>query len=603
MTAPAFATVARPDVKVNGSLLASTVLSELLDLRVQLPLNAPGQLTMRFFDETFELIDATTFQVGGEVKVDLPDLAGQMHAVFTGEIVSIGIEQGPNKLTELVVVAFDRSHRFGRASQGRTFLDQTYGDVVKKIAGEHGMQSKVQYLGTGSNPYLLQTGDDAAFLTETARRTGAQWKVEDNTLTVFKPPLASSSAATLEWQQTLLSFRARFSASDWSSDVSVRGWDPKSKKEIVGQSSTAPTFLGSSTLATGGRSKAKTIGSPKRTSRRHAVTSVAEANEIASAYMSQTASEEVLARGECYGNPAVKPGAMVTIKGMGARTSGDYYVTEVEHIIANRGYFTRFTAGSMEAPSMGDLVGGGAVAGGAMGGGGGGGAGVAIGLVSNLNDPDGLGRVKVKFPVFGENLESDWARVVSPAAGSARGFMMMPSVNDEVLVVFEQGDPRRPFIIGGVWNGLDKPPYPTADWLKDGKVVRWGFTTPTGHKLAFNDSDDAKAHLEIMLSDGQTKLVLGKDKVELIANSKNLEVKSGQASVLLSEGKDVVIKGQKVTIEAATELQLSGKSSVNVKGTSVKVAADASLEMAGNAKTAVGGGGMTEVKGSMVKIN
>ena len=89
--------------------------------------------------------------------------------------------------------------------------------------------------------------------------------------------------------------------------------------------------------------------------------------------------------------------------------------------------------------------------------------GVVIGLVTNNNDPQNLGRVKVMFPWLSDNLESDWFRVASPMAGAGRGIMFMPEVDDEVLVAFEHGNPQRGIVVGSLWNGKDKTPIPVGD--------------------------------------------------------------------------------------------------------------------------------------------
>ena len=80
-----------------------------------------------------------------------------------------------------------------------------------------------------------------------------------------------------------------------------------------------------------------------------------------------------------------------------------------------------------------------------------------IGIVTNNNDPDSLGRVKVKFPALDDNLESEWMRIATPSAGNARGLMMLPQPNEEVIVGFENGDTRRGYVLGSLFNGKDKP--------------------------------------------------------------------------------------------------------------------------------------------------
>src|ERR1700750_2275998 len=81
--------------------------------------------------------------------------------------------------------------------------------------------------------------------------------------------------------------------------------------------------------------------------------------------------------------------------------------------------------------------------------------GVVVAVVTNNQDPDGFGRVKVKFPWLSDVDESSWARIAAPMAGKARGIYFLPEVDDEVLVIFEHGDVRSPYVLGALWNCQD----------------------------------------------------------------------------------------------------------------------------------------------------
>ncbi len=85
-------------------------------------------------------------------------------------------------------------------------------------------------------------------------------------------------------------------------------------------------------------------------------------------------------------------------------------------------------------------------------------AGVVVGIVVNLDDPNGQGRIQVKFPWLPDRHSSSWAPVAAAFAGKGRGAFLMPEVGDEVLVAFEHGEFDHPFIVGFLWNGADPPP-------------------------------------------------------------------------------------------------------------------------------------------------
>ncbi|HEY9664289.1 MAG TPA: phage baseplate assembly protein V, partial [Allocoleopsis sp.] len=141
--------------------------------------------------------------------------------------------------------------------------------------------------------------------------------------------------------------------------------------------------------------------------------------------------------------------------------------------------------------------------------------GVFIGIVTNNKDPEGLGRVKVKFPAREGEGESYWARIATLMAGQARGTFFLPEVNDEVLVAFEQSNINHPYILGCLWNGEDKPPDKNEDGKNNIRTIR----SRSGHQITFNDDADGKKEkLEIQTKGGH-RIVLddasGSEKIEI----------------------------------------------------------------------------------------
>ena len=124
--------------------------------------------------------------------------------------------------------------------------------------------------------------------------------------------------------------------------------------------------------------------------------------------------------------------------------------------------------------------------------------GVYEALVSDVNDPANEGRVKIKMPWFDEQMETEWCRVRQFYAGNGYGAFFVPEVGDEVLIAFIQGDMRQPIILGGLYNGNDKPIYPV------GEKTRLGFRSRSvtkGGTADFNEFtfDDKKGHEKLFL--------------------------------------------------------------------------------------------------------
>ncbi len=112
--------------------------------------------------------------------------------------------------------------------------------------------------------------------------------------------------------------------------------------------------------------------------------------------------------------------------------------------------------------------------------------------VVDHHDPEQMGRIRVQYDWYEDNF-TGWVRMVTPHAGSDRGFMFMPEIGDEVLLAFEQGDPERPFVLGCLWNGVDKAPREEfwADDIKSNDVKR--IVTKSGHRIQMVDTPDKEA--------------------------------------------------------------------------------------------------------------
>ncbi len=107
--------------------------------------------------------------------------------------------------------------------------------------------------------------------------------------------------------------------------------------------------------------------------------------------------------------------------------------------------------------------------------------GVVIGIVKDLDDPKGHGRIQLTFPWLSESNETPWARVAALMAGGDRGTWYMPEIGDEVLVAFGHGDIQHPYIVGFLWNGKDKPP--TTNTRR--RLIR----SLNGHEIEIYDPD------------------------------------------------------------------------------------------------------------------
>jgi phage protein D len=592
--------VLSPDVSINGTPLPLAELAMLLELRVSRSIGVPAELTMRLIDETFELIDGPRYAVGAAVEVKFPDPAGTPAAVFKGEIVSVGVDQRlAMRGCELTVTALDRGHRLGHGTRVRTFQKQKYSDVVTTIAGEHGLRAQVADT-TIVFDYLIQTTTNYAFLQELAFRTGYEWRVDEDQL-IFRPRPKSSPTVTLTYGENLRRLRARYTGTNEVSEVAVRAWDPATKRVVTNvqrvQAIRGDGMTGStSDLVDGGRSKARAFSNAASSSSLVANSSD-EATQLSKALAGRIATADASLRCECTGDPRINDGATVKIEGAGTKLSGEYYVTSVEHTFGRDGDLTTtFSTAPADSSSIVELLGAAERVNpfGQLG--------LTIGIVTNNKDPDGVGRVRVKFPALSDSEESWWARVVAPGAGASAGLMFMPQIDDEVLVGFEHGDMRRPFVLGGLWGAKAKPPTAHDTFLAQNKVIEWGVKTQNGSTFVIRGGNQpADKHYKFALPDGTTHY-MGSDKTEIIAQNKSIELKSGQASIKITDKGDIEIKGNNIKIEATQNLTIDGLQIAAKAKTALKAEGSATIELKGGASAKLEASGITEIKGSLVKI-
>ena len=191
--------------------------------------------------------------------------------------------------------------------------------------------------------------------------------------------------------------------------------------------------------------------------------------------------------------------------------------------------------------------------------------GVAIAVVTQNDDPDGMCRVKVRYPWYDKPRDSYWARLATPMAGKDRGLVLIPEVGDEVLVAFEREDLRFPYVLGALWNGKEGPPEDNGDGNNDKRV----FKSRKGHVLSFDDGK--RGVVELALSDGK-KLRLDDDTVVLQDDKGNkLCIDSRSGAMELSTSGKLTIKAMSIALEATASMDVKASGTLSLSGTMIKL--------------------------------
>jgi uncharacterized protein involved in type VI secretion and phage assembly len=231
-------------------------------------------------------------------------------------------------------------------------------------------------------------------------------------------------------------------------------------------------------------------------------------------------------------------------------------------------------------------------------------------LVTDNNDPKGLGRVRVKFHWMNGSEKSPWIRVTTPHAGDGKGMFFIPEKGEEVIVGFEGDSPTKPYIIGSVYHGKAKNGF--ANGGNDVKT----FQSRSGNKMVL---DDNAGSVFVEDKDGNSMKMDGAGKINILSKEA-ITLTCGEASIEMKKDGTININGKEVTINGKTILasatdnatMASGgasfaadgkKSEAAMSGTKANVNGGAEASVSGGGKTNISAGGKLSLSGAIVALN
>jgi len=634
----------RASVKLNMMPLRPDVEPHLVRVVVDTHLQLPDMFELTFLDEECTLASTAGLDIGGKVEVfgGAPD-SMEAKSLIKGEITSI--EAVCAQLHVYTVVrGYEKAHRLQRVPRTRTFLNMKDSDIARQIAGDAGLDIGTIDDTRTTHEHLSQVAQtDWSFLKQRSRELGYETGVTGGEFYFRKPSgrpdgglggLAGAAAGaaasmvgagppTLAFKDNLLEFMPRISAANITPKVEVRVWDPCAASVVTAKEDTTTgtaTIDGQEPKPLAGRvmsslpfpvpSLPSIPGLPDFGQAPDDTAYVIAGRPLAEGSNATAAAEEMAvglsehigsifaeAEGYAIGNPDVQAGKQVNIAGVPSHFAGKWTVSNAKHTFdeAEGGYHVRFYVSGRHERSLLGLS--------SLGGTQGPPAtipGLVCGVVTNVNDPDTKGRVKVSLPWLAPSYETGWARVVQFGAGKTGGAVFVPDVTDEVLVGFEYGDPRRPYVLGGLVN--DNTDFDLGDDAvkatgASASVIRRGFATPTENGLVFHDElmpappmpggrptesvvllgalDESvavsidKGTGEIVIkcdpTPGATNATTGTIRIEC-GNAGNVEIKAGMGGSMTIDG------GNSLELKAMQSVKIGSPSAtVEVSGMQIKL--------------------------------
>lgn len=336
-------------VHINGSALPNEAVADMVSISIIEDMDAPSMcaVTLAGWD-TVEMkvkwIDDKLFREGNPIEIEM-GYRDHLQPVFSGEITGLEPDFPEGRPPVFTVRAYDRRHRLMRRRKTHSFINLKDSDIASQLARETGLDPKVEDSKV-KLPYVLQHNQtDLEFLLWRARRIDYEVVVEDRTL-LFRPrKIEKTAKLTLRRDIELLEFRPRMTTMGQVEEFTVRGWNPKEKKEIVAHSTAGDLATAMGGTVSGPSNVREVFSKTGSTLVTTPVQSQEEADRIARQRFSEIALGYVRAEGNCIGDPQLRAGTMIKIEGIGERFSGLYYVRAVDHRYSlQKGYRTGFSA-------------------------------------------------------------------------------------------------------------------------------------------------------------------------------------------------------------------------------------------------------------------
>ena len=549
--------------------------------------------------------------IGGAITVKVKAVGAEGSFRFSGVITQIDSSRHSGHAGDIIISGFSPTYLMDNGPHRHSWEEKAIKDIAQDVV-QHFPQNLLQ---PGISPsygetisYMVQYKETAWRFLSRICNTYGEWLMYDGQKLLIGPP--QGSKVKLIYGNTLNSFDMAMAVRP--TDFNVMAYDYVNTQVYDGQPSGIPGKAGLSELGKHVFQKSTQFyGTQPKLWNNDFLTNKKQLDDFVNARAIMQSSHMVKFHGNS-GHPAIQLGATVSVQGKNVfnqkdESFGDYTVVSVSHHCDGQGnYSNTFVSipASLKMPP---------------------GAGMSephsetqSALVTDNNDSDGLGRVRVRFHWMKTDEKSPWLRVASPHGGDNKGIFFMPEVGEEVIVGFEGGSPAKPFVIGMLWNSNAKTTFSNSG--NDVKAIQ----TRSGNLMVMDDNEGS---VHIADAKGNDIKIDGSGNIN-ITGSESIVLTCGNAKIEMKKDGTVKITGKEITIDATDKATMkSGQASfaadgqqnnadmkgmnanvegtqgAKVKGMTAEVSGDTQVDIKANAQVQIQSSGMVTVKGSMIMLN
>ncbi|MFI7079055.1 phage baseplate assembly protein V [Micromonospora sp. NPDC049903] len=492
-------------VLLDGGPLAGRGSGRVHSVRVAARLNRPAQCEVALAAGPGSAAPVASARVGARLEVRLD---GHPAALFDGEVTAVEVEYAADGAATLRIRAYDALHRLRKRQRLRVFESVTAAELAADLCADLGLRVDAEVDGPRLDRLPHHRPSDLDLLLEVTGRAGLHLSVDEDVLRLLTLD-GYGTPIPLALGLDVHGLRLSVNADTAVGESAALGWHPQRAEPFTSQAGVArcgrDTPVDPDPADVGADGTRTALDQPGR--------SDDEIAALAQARLDVRAAALVTAEGTAEGDPALRPGRRIRLTGVTESMAGTYVLTEVVHTVDADGYLSRFSTVPPPAPPAGPPAP----------------AVVTLGTVTDVADPDGLGRVRVELPAYG-GADAGWLAVLCPGAGRGKGLVALPDPQDAVLVALPGGEPASGVVLGALFGAVT--PYDTG--VDDGRARRWSLRTSGGQQVVV---DDVARSLRLS-TDGGSWLELTPDLVTLHAAADLVLSAPGRAMVVRARSVD-----------------------------------------------------------------
>ena len=536
------------------------------------------------------LSDGSLFKPGAAIVVKA-GYGDDETPIFSGIVVRHGFKISGNNYSRLEVECRHTACKMTLGRRCAHYVDQSDSAVIETLIGDADLSADVSSTTVTHKELVQHNCTDWDFMLARADAMGLVVQCGDSKLSVKAPDFSTAAALSVTWGTDLIDFAADIDARRQWKSVQANTWSPAQQGLLQGTAASplagnAQGDLDGSTLAA--------VASPDTYTLQSAAP---QTKDVLDAWAKAAQMKAALARVRGHvtfqGSAKALPGTLLTVKGVGARFSGDVYLSAVQHEIGDGNWLCHAEFGlppdwHMERPDVRAPANAGLVPGI---------RGLHVGVVMKLDeDPEGEQRIQVQLPYLQVETPGIWARLVQGHASSGFGHFFLPEVGDEVVLGFFNDDPGHPVILGSLYSSSRTPPYALEAENNTKAVV-----TRCMHRIEFNEKDKI---ITIVTPAKNTLVLDDKDQSVLLQDQNGNSIKLSSAGIALDSPKDIKLTAQGgITLTATTGMTFDCKADIQAQGLNITADAKQGFTGKGAATAELSAAGQTTVKGALVAIN